>query len=384
MVTILPRLLSLSQGLNVTKTIRTLLALLSLSSLNLYATDTLRFIGDINFATGEKFQDTEVGGLSGIVYDKEQNKILAISDDKGYLDEARLYEFDLSLTEKSFSVKPSNVIKLKTKEGTFFPKGYADFEGITLHGKDIIVSSEASLNRGAYIPSELYRFSRDGSFLELLPVPAKFLMPNSKEKNKENLYGSRDNKAFEALSTSLDGKTTYLGSEEALYQDGEISNTTYGSPVRIVLYQDLKPFKEVVYELEKVEVEKDSTTPGENGLVDIAAIDDQNFYSLERSYLPMAHRNVIRIFKCTISNKTTDVLKVESLKDASFTSIEKTLVADLEDFVIKMNPHSLDNIEGLAFGPSLPNGKRSLIVVSDNNFGKAQRTLFMAFEITTP
>jgi hypothetical protein len=41
----------------------------------------------------------------------------------------------------------------------------------------------------------------------------------------------------------------------------------------------------------------------------------------------------------------------------------------------------VDNLEGMTFGPALPNGKRSLVLVSDNNFNPLQLTQFLAFEV---
>lgn len=54
----------------------------------------------------------------------------------------------------------------------------------------------------------------------------------------------------------------------------------------------------------------------------------------------------------------------------------KTLLLDLSSLGI-----SLDNIEGASWGPVLPNGHRSLVLVSDNNFNPAQFTQFLAFEL---
>ena len=41
----------------------------------------------------------------------------------------------------------------------------------------------------------------------------------------------------------------------------------------------------------------------------------------------------------------------------------------------------VDNIEGMSWGPMLADGKRSLVLVSDNNFNPAQVTQFLAFEV---
>jgi hypothetical protein len=40
-----------------------------------------------------------------------------------------------------------------------------------------------------------------------------------------------------------------------------------------------------------------------------------------------------------------------------------------------------DNVEGATFGPLLPNGKRSLIFVADDNFSKLGRNQFLLFEV---
>lgn len=380
MVNILPQSLGLPQGYNVTLIVRQLLLVFLITTINnSYASDKLRFIGDASFATGEKYAETELGGLSGLVYDKITNRFLAVSDDKSLVNETRFYEFEISFAEKNFSVKPTKVVKLKNKDGKFFKKGEADFEGITFSGKEVLISSEGAINRLKPTPPELYRFNREGDFLGMVSIPEKFLLP--KKEHTDKMYGSRDNHSFEALSTTLDGKTVFMGSEEALFQDGQMTTTSYSSHVRIILYKNLKPTSEVAYQLEKVEAMKADLSSAENGLVDIAAIDDKNFYSMERSWLPFMNKNVVRIFKCKITEKTTDISQMDSLKDKSFVAVEKELVADIDDFLSLMTIKELDNIEGLAFGPNLPNGNPTLVIVSDNNFGKTQRTLFMGLEI---
>lgn len=359
---------------------RFLLSFLFLINLESYASESLRLISYQNISTGEKFSETEIGGLSGIVYDKNQKRLLAISDDRAFVNDARFYEFNLLMTDKIFSVAPVLVTKLKNKDGRLFKKGYPDFEGITFWGQNILVSSEGGVNRINPIEPELFLFKRNGEYLENFPVPDKFLP--SKTLTKKNEIGIRDNKAFETLSTSLDGKLVFMASEEALFQDGPISNINNNSHVRLIIYKEKKPTKEFVYKLEKVDALKTvDLSPGEIGLTDMAVIDERNFYSLERTYLPFQNKNIIKIFKCKITDQSTDVSKIASLKDVSFISIEKELVADLDDYLPLMNPPRLDNIEGLAFGPELANGNQTLIVVSDNNFGKNQRTLFMGFEI---
>jgi hypothetical protein len=74
---------------------------------------------------------------------------------------------------------------------------------------------------------------------------------------------------------------------------------------------------------------------------------------------------------------------MESIKGMNIKTVEKELIADLEEFSPQMsaNFQKLDNIEGICFGPKLANGHDTMVLVSDNNFKKSQRTQFLAFEI---
>ena len=358
-----------------------LLSLLNIKTVR--AEETLRFIGYQNFATGEKFSETELGGLSGIVYDQTTKKLLAISDDRGFVNEPRFYEFDIVLNEKSFQVTPSKMTKLKSKELSYFKKGYADFEAIALlKNGDILVSSEGGVNKNPPLNPEVILFSANGDYKSQLSIDNKFLPYPTKT---EPPRGPRDNQSFETLNLALDGQTLFLATEETLFQDGPTTTINESSLIRIILHKDLKAYKEVAYPLEKIEPLKGvDLSPGTTGLTDIAAIDENNFYTLERTYLPFQNKNIIRIFKCQISQETTNVMSLPTLANQKLVTVKKTLVADLDDFMNLMTPATLDNIEGIAFGPDLANKKKTLIVVSDNNFGKTQRTLFMAFEINPP
>jgi hypothetical protein len=54
----------------------------------------------------------------------------------------------------------------------------------------------------------------------------------------------------------------------------------------------------------------------------------------------------------------------------------KTLLLDLDELGIP-----LDNVEGMTFGPRLPDGRQSLVLVSDNNFAATQFTQFLLFAL---
>ena len=54
----------------------------------------------------------------------------------------------------------------------------------------------------------------------------------------------------------------------------------------------------------------------------------------------------------------------------------KRLLLDFDTLTI-----GSDNLEGLCFGPTLANGHRTLVLISDDNFNRGQATQFLAFEV---
>jgi hypothetical protein len=120
------------------------------------------------------------------------------------------------------------------------------------------------------------------------------------------------------------------------------------------------------------------------------AIGDRQFITIERSFaigaatpgvaattngLPTG--NTIRLFYAD-AREATDVSGLNSIVGQPITPVKKQLLLDLS--TLKHDDGSvlaLDNIEGLTFGPMV-DGKRTLILVSDNNFGPNQFTQFVA------
>jgi hypothetical protein len=99
--------------------------------------------------------------------------------------------------------------------------------------------------------------------------------------------------------------------------------------------------------------------------------------SLERSFsvgVP-GTGNTIKLFQVAIPG-ADDVNGVDSIGGTlnQIQPVEKSLLLDLDTLGIP-----LDNIEGMTLGPTLPDGRRSLVLVSDNNFAATQFTQFLLF-----
>ena len=112
-------------------------------------------------------------------------------------------------------------------------------------------------------------------------------------------------------------------------------------------------------------------------------IDDKTLLTLERGWDRATGKNTILIHKVSTldAKNTLDTFKVEKLNSDQI--LKKELVLDLDSILPKLSKgfQKLDNIEGIALGPKLPNGNQTLILTSDNNFRPNQRTLFFALEI---
>jgi hypothetical protein len=111
---------------------------------------------------------------------------------------------------------------------------------------------------------------------------------------------------------------------------------------------------------------------------------------LERAYVSRPHEhgpNTIRIFEVTLPGASSAGAPRTPSEAATSTEggplLPKRLVLDLDEILPQLEPgqQTLDNLEGMTFGPRLPSGERTLLLVSDDNFSEHQRTTFLAFRI---
>jgi len=101
--------------------------------------------------------------------------------------------------------------------------------------------------------------------------------------------------------------------------------------------------------------------------------------SMERSFSVGAPGtgNTIKLYSVAFPG-ADDVTGVDSLAGrlGDVRPVQKTLLLDLRTLGIP-----LDNVEGMTIGPDLPDGRRSLVLVSDNNFAASQFTQFLLFAL---
>ena len=217
-----------------------------------------------------------------------------------------------------------------------------------------------------------------GNILKKIKTPKMFQL-------KKNL---RHNGTFEGLSLSNNTDFIWVGMELPLKQDGNKPRLIEGNyPIRIskINKNNGKIVFQFAYMLDKIF--KDSKPSGKfktNGLSEILSIDDIHFLVLERAYSSGYENggNSIKIYFVNC-NKATNISEINSLLDLEFVPATKTLLFDFETIRSKLTNKIIDNIEGITFGPTLKNGNKTLLVISDDNFKKfgKQITQIIAFEI---
>ena len=330
----------------------------------------ITFLGEVNFPTGLKFKNTEVGGLSGITYNGDKQIYYAISDDRSSKAAARFYTLEIDLDREKISEETVTFIDVTTllnETGQPFPPLSIDSEGITFTQKSLFISSEGDRER--QIQPFIREFSLVGKQLQSLPIPEKFLIqPDS---------GVINNRALENLTVTPSKKYLFTATENALIQDGTEANISTGSPCRILQYDLIKgeAKKEFLYITEPITSTSNNFAGFEtNGLAEIIALDDTHLLSLERSF-SLDTGNVIKLFQVDLSN-ADNIQKINSLNNqfTHISPVKKELLSDLSNLEL-----ILDNIEGMTFGPKLADGQRSLILVSDNNFNPLQSTQVLIF-----
>lgn len=334
---------------------------------------SLRYLGRQMVPHGHEFAGTTVGGLSGLDCTPSGAPCVAISDDRSERQPARFYtiEFDLdrfnTLDRPGFDgVRFVSSTTLVTEAGEAHAPGTVDPEAIR-HAPDggFWWASEGAIRRG--IAPAIERIETDGRTRFRIDLPAHFLPGPGR--------GARDNLAFESLA--VDGDRLIVGLENTLTQDGPAADLDTPSPARLAIFdaQEGRLVAEHVYVVDAVDMAP--PLPGlyrTNGLVELLAGHGM-LLALERSYVA-GRGNGAKIYRVELDG-ASDVAGLESLAGVDYTPVKKSLVLDLATLGLP-----LDNLEGMAWGPRLPDGRPTLILVSDDNFNPFQQTQFLLFEFT--
>jgi hypothetical protein len=339
-------------------------------------TPALQFLGEARIPAGFTFQGTVVGGLSSITYDAQRGVYYTLSDDRSELSPSRFYTLKIDVSDgklDSSDVSVAGVTTLLRPDGTPFPTFALDPEGLVLtKDRDLVFTSEGDTNR--LIDPIVARFGLDGHMRSTLPVPSIFLPTAS------HATGIRNNLAFESAGVPPNGRFFYTGTENALFQDGPAATLGVPSPSRLLRYnlQTGRLDRQWLYWTDPIaQAPVPPTAFAVNGLVELLPLNNEFLLSMERSF-SVGVGNVVKLYRVTLPG-ASNVSGLDGLagRTGDLRAAQKTLLLDLSTLGL-----TLDNLEGITFGPQLPDGRQSLVVISDNNFTPGQFSQVLLFGVS--
>ena len=350
----------------------------------------LQYINTQVLQHGLRFKKTPVGGLSALTYYPKENIFFSLSDDKGKKGFPRFYKFKWQKKENKIEYKftlEDQVFLLNERGGRLTS---IDPEGIAFLKPDkLFISSEGVQLPILTAPPAVFSFNLEGQKLSSLPVPNMYW-----DAERIGKWGVQENKGFESLSIDPKGKELWFATEAVLHQDTkpletEALRTQYLRFSRFHIKKQ-KMIGQFVYPMDLSMVKGE--LKGKNGLTDFLVLGKKKLITVERAYLkkdlPSLKKSdavIVRLF-LTDCSQADDVSAYPQFKGEHFVTCGKTLLRNLSNLPLETRNrvdmetrNRVDNIEGIALGPEVSKGTYLLVLVSDDNFRKAQKTQFLFF-----
>lgn len=347
----------------------------------------------LNDALADSTPHNQFGGISAIDWIPGTNRFLALSD-RGPKDGAvayscRFHEIEISVSASSPKqvsahvvastllknasnqsyVGASNAIQASLSRGQRL-----DPEGIRIDANgDLWISDE-------YGPF-LFQFSRDGKWIkeQLMPGNLTIAKPSAHadQEDQQNSSGRRANRGMEGLAITPSGRYLVGVMQSPLLQDGYVDEEgkIIGQHVRLIRF-DLQTGQsnQFVY---RQELEK-------NKIHEILALDEERFLVLEQDG-KLGSKSVCKsIFEIDLSQATAlapDITLTEKELPPELKPVSKKMAIDLLHPEWRIAETMPEKVEGLCWGKNLPNGSRTLIVATDNDFRVDQGTMFYVFSV---
>lgn len=354
-----------------------------------------------------QFDATPVGGLSSIDYDPRAGRLAFVSDDWSDYAPARYYTAEISLDGSGIdAVEFTGVQAFRRPDGSTYPTidewrsaqhevpaarrdilGTVDPEELRFDPRTDAVTwtsegqrniptqgSAAEIERGTVLLDPALRVSEaDGDYLRDVPTAANQQMTMGQS-------GPRVNETFEGLTYAAGGRLLVSALEGPLEQDPPPADAEHGSYSRITVHSRAgSTLAQYAYPVEPLfAAPQPPNDHNSNGISSLLAYDEHSprrFLALERGFAAGVGTKG-RVYEFSTLG-ASDVLHQHSLREGAFRPVRKRLLLDLDDIGVSRT----DNVEGITWGPELPTGERTLLVISDNNFSANQTTQIIAVAV---
>jgi hypothetical protein len=333
-----------------------------------------------------QYNQTTVGGLSGIDYNKEADEYYIISDDRSNINPSRFYTAKIKLkANKIDSVIWTDVQYLKQPNGNLFsnynkdPKNACDPESIRYNPltKNFLWTSEGERKLTdkdtVLVYTAINMMDRSGKWIDTFSLPANLWM-------SANARGPRTNGVLEGMSFGESYKKLFVSIEEPLQEDGpRVETFPQNTWLRFYRFDvaTKKCSEQYAYKPETIVYPANPLNAFKiNGISEILNIGNFKFIVIERAYSTGRQKCTVKLFLAD-ARGASNVKDIPSLAlDNSFVPMTKKLLLNMDDM-----PEFIDNVEGITLGPILPNGHQSIILMVDNNFSVLEKTQIFLLEI---
>ncbi len=335
-----------------------------------------------------------LGGFSALEYSGE-GMLFASMSDRGPDDGAVDYHCRVQWLELDLSGLPATSINAVVRRTTIF----TDSEGRRFSGSSAAIQATRELGHrldpegfrfgsddSMYVSDEygphLIQFSSDGRELKRFQVPEHFTVAkpdaDKKKENSLNQTGRASNRGLECLAVSQDGKSLVALMQGPLLQDGTRTDAgiVVGRNCRLIqLELATGRTQEFVYQLDSPD----------NGNSEIVACGPHQYLVLERDSESGKSAGYRKLVQIDLSS-ATDVTKMNKLPAEDLPSdivpVERSVYLDFLAPEWKLAGAAMpEKIEGLTFGPTLADGRKTLLVGTDNDFESKAASYIWVFAI---
>jgi hypothetical protein len=272
--------------------------------------------------------------------------------------------------------------------GSYRPSGNPDGRDDTrLDPEGVRVGPDGTIYISDEYGPHVLAFSPEGKLLRRLAVPASYNPTVRGGLEEDELpplstKGRQPNRGFEGLAMA-GGETLLAFLQGPLIQDHALddANERTSRFIRVLhVPTSGKPFAsptEWVYPLKSAQF----------GTNELLTLSDRVFLAIERDSKEADKTKAKRITKVDFTS-ATNVAEKPDLPPLSLPADIKpgtvTTLIDLLDPRFGLNSASVPmpaKVEGLAFGPDLPDGRRTLLVTTDNDFKPLEPSLIWVFAV---
>ncbi len=336
-----------------------------------------------------------LGGFSAMDYSVAENCYYVLPD-RGPQDGAvdwncRVQLFSISIDPTAAQVVTlllQKTVLLRDELGRPFLGSAASIEAdrdraSRLDPEGIRVGTNGNLFISDEYGPHLLEFQPDGRLVRRLPVPDHYLIENpcpiSDDENGVNSSGRQGNRGMEGLAISPDGQRLWGLMQSPLLQDSDRTvkpNKPTGLNCRLLqLSVQGHGLGEQLYQLDTVE----------NKLNEILMSGEHQFLCIERdgeAGTAAQFKKLMLIDTRSASNiAPLDRLPPHELP-LNVQGVDKRCLIDLLDPQWKLAGDTMpEKIEALSWGPDLADGRRTLLVGSDNDFITNNPSYFYVFAI---